>query len=92
MFAGLPETSALIVEATAVPLLFGAMLALGRTLKRRAGSWALARAVGTATGLSPRLARYRSSESSSAAMSAPMVSRVSSPMLDRRKVWPFSFP
>jgi len=37
MFAGLPETSALIVEATAVPLLFGAMLALGRILKRRAG-------------------------------------------------------
>ena len=37
MLAALPETSALIVEATAVPLLFGAMLALGRTLKRRAG-------------------------------------------------------
>ena len=35
---------------------------------------------------------YRSSESSSAAISVPMVSRVSSPMLDRRKVCPFSFP
>ena len=37
MSAGLPETSALIVEATAIPLLFGGMLALGRILKRRAG-------------------------------------------------------
>lgn len=37
MSAGFPETSALIVEATAVPLLFGVMLALGRVLKRRAG-------------------------------------------------------
>ncbi len=37
MSAGLPDTSAFIVEATAVPLLFGGMLALGRYLKRRAG-------------------------------------------------------
>ena len=37
-------------------------------------------------------AAYAASESSSAARSSAMVARVSSPMFERRKVLPFSFP